>query len=242
MVLPRLRLTSPETEVLSRVPIFAMLPPDELDDVTSALQRRTFARGEIIYHHDDLPGSLYILVKGQVKIRLISQVDHRQVTFAWIAPGSFFGTISLLDEGHRNSDAVAVEACQVLAMSHDHFRAYLRAHPAAMEALIETMAKRWRKTISHFYDLAFLDVAGRLARLLLQLAEDLDHGSLQPPLVLTNLTQRELASLIGTTRESVNKWIKFFVNQGWIEFSKGTVTILQPTELAQRITAQYSKA
>jgi CRP/FNR family cyclic AMP-dependent transcriptional regulator len=237
MMAPHLRLSSPETDLLAGLSIFAALAPEELDEVASHLQRRAFAKGEIIYHRDDLPGSLYILVKGQVKIRLISQTDNRQVTFAWIAPGSFFGTISLLDEGHRNSDAVAVEPCQILAMSHDSFRAYLRSHPLAMEALIETMAQRSRKMIRHFYDLAFLDVPGRLAKLLLQLAEDQGQGSIQPPTVLTNLTQRELASLIGTTRESVNKWIKFFVHQGWIEFNRGTVTVLQPTELGQRITA-----
>ena len=237
MMQPQVRLSSPETELLGSLSIFACLDPDELDEVASQLQRRTFAKGEIIYHRDDLPGSLYILVKGQVKIRLISPTDNRQVTFAWIAPGRFFGTISLLDEGHRSSDCVAVEPCQILSMSHDSFRAYLRSHPAAMEALIETMAQRLRTTIRHFYDLAFLDVPGRLAKLLLQLAEAQGNGRIEPPAVLPNLSQRELASLVGTTRESVNKWIKFFVHQGWIEFSKSTVTILQPTELAQRITS-----
>ena len=237
MMAPHTRLTSPETELLASLSIFSCLDGDELDEVASQLQRRTFARGEIIYHRDDLPGSLYILVKGQVKIRLISQTDNRQVTFAWISPGTFFGTISLLDEGHRNSDAVAVESCQILAMSHDSFRSYLRSHPAAMEGLIETMAARWRKTIRHFYDLAFLDVPGRLAKLLLQLAEEQGNGRIQPPVVLTNLSQRELASLAGTTRESINKWVKYFVQQGSIEFAKGSVTILRPDELRLRITS-----
>src|SRR4051812_27966380 len=133
MMAPHTRLSAPETDVLSGLSIFADLSVDELDEVAGKLQRRSFAKGEIIYHRDDLPGSLYILVKGQVKIRLVSPVANRQVTFAWISPGSFFGTISLLDEGHRNSDAVAVEASQILAMSHDAFRAYLRSHPLAME-------------------------------------------------------------------------------------------------------------
>ena len=119
MMQPHVRLSSPETELLAGLSIFACLDADELDDVASQLQRRSFAKGEIIYHRDDLPGCLYILVKGHVKIRLISETDNRQVTFAWITPGRFFGTISLLDEGHRNSDCVAVEPCQILSMSHD---------------------------------------------------------------------------------------------------------------------------
>jgi CRP/FNR family cyclic AMP-dependent transcriptional regulator len=237
MMAPHTRLSAPETDVLGALSIFADLSVDELDEVAGKLQRRSFSKGEIIYHRDDLPGSLYILVKGQVKIRLVSPVANRQVTFAWISPGSFFGTISLLDDGHRNSDAVAVEASQILAMSHDAFRTYLRSHPLAMEALIETMAQRSRRMIRHFYDLAFLDVPGRLAKLLLQMAQDQTAQGGQTPAVLINLSQRELASLVGTTRESVNKWIKFFVHQGWIEFSKGTVTILQPADLEQRITA-----
>jgi len=237
MLPPQVRLTSPETELLSSLSIFRCLDADDLDAVASQLTRRTFAKGDVIYHYDDLPGSLYILVKGRVKIRLISQTDNRQVTFAWISPGTFFGTISLLDEGHRNSDCVAVEPCQILEMSHDAFRAYLRSHPAAMEALIETMALRWRQTIRHFYDLAFLDVPGRLARLLLQLAGDRGNGKLQLPVTINNLSQREMASLVGTTRESINKWIKYFANQGCIEFSKGSVTILRADDLRERITA-----
>jgi len=237
MVVSHLKLTSPETELLSRLSIFACLDTDELEEVASHLQRRTFAKGEIIYHRDDLPGCLYILVRGQVKIRLLSETDNRQVTFAWVSPETFFGTISLLDEGHRNSDAVAVESSTVLTMSHDFFRSYIRSHPAAMEALIETMAQRWRRTIRHFYDMAFLDVPGRLAKLILQLAEERSSGQLQPGVVLSNLSQRELASLVGTTRESVNKWIKFFVHQGWIDFSKGNITVLEPNQLSQRITA-----
>src|SRR5215207_8631835 len=236
MMSPQIRLTSPETELLASLSIFACLEPDQLDEVASQLQRRIFAKGEIIYHRDDLPGSLYILVKGQVKIRLISPTDNRQVTFAWIRPGRFFGTISLLDEGHRSSDAVAVEPTQLFAFSHDDCRAYLRSHPPAMEALIETMALRMRNTIRQFYDLAFLDVPGRLAKLLLQLAEEQGNGRIQPPVLLTNLSQRELASLVGTTRESINKWIKYFVQHGCIEFSKGTVTLLNPAVLRERIT------
>src|SRR3954464_9055184 len=119
MMAPHTRLSPIETEVMSGLSIFTGLAEDELDEVAGKLQRRTFAKGEIIYHRDDLPGSLYILAKGLVKIRLISPTDNRQVTFAWITPGRFFGTISLLDEGHRSSDAVAVEPCQILAMSHD---------------------------------------------------------------------------------------------------------------------------
>jgi CRP-like cAMP-binding protein len=237
MMAPPVRLTSPETELLGSLSIFSCLDSEELDAVASQLQRRTFAKNEIIYHHDDLPGSLYILVTGRVKIRLISQTDNRQVTFAWVAPGTFFGTISLLDEGHRSSDCVAVEPCQILAMSHDYFWSYLRSHPAAMEALIETMAQRSRRMIRHFYDLAFLDVPGRLAKLLLQLAAEQSNGQLRFPATINNLSQRELASLVGTTRESVNKWIKYFANQGCIEFSKGSVTILRASDLQERITA-----
>lgn len=237
MTAPYPRLSSPETELLARLSIFADLPAPELEELARKLQRRSFAKGEIIYHHDDLPGSLYVLVSGQVKIRLVSQKANRQVTFAWISPGSFFGTISLLDEGHRNSDAVAVEACRILALSREHFRAYLRSHPAAMEALMETMAQRWRKTIQQFYDHAFLDVPGRLAKILLQLAEEQAGDGFKPPIQLKSLSQRELASLAGTTRESINKWLQFFVHQGWVEVNKGTVTIHRPAELRERITA-----
>jgi CRP/FNR family transcriptional regulator/CRP/FNR family cyclic AMP-dependent transcriptional regulator len=105
-----------------------------------------------------------------------------------------------------------------------------------MEALIETMAHRMRRPIRHFHDLAFLDVPGRLAKLLLQLAEEQGNSRIQPPVQLTNLSQRELASLVGTTRERINKWINYFVQHECIDFSKGTVTLLKHDILRERIT------
>ena len=188
----------------------------------------------MLYHQEDSPGSLFVLLRGRVKIRLLTADRRRQVTLAWVQPGSFFGTTSVFSGGHHNSDAVAVEESEVLVLKGDLFRAYLREHPEVVEDYIESIVDRWSHTIQRFYELAFLDVPGRLAKVLLQFAGDSEQEP--EPVLLKSLTQRDLASLVGTTRESINKWMLFFVRRGWIEFSRGRIKILKPEELRRSIS------
>ena len=226
-------LSQAEFQLVSQLRLFACLSPEELDDLASKLKRRSYRRGEIIYHHDDLAGSLFVLTNGRVKIRLLSPTGTKEVTYGWVTPGVLFGATNLIGEGSQQSDTVAVEPCEVLVLGREDFRGFLYKHPEATEVLLEMMAVRFRRAIARFYDLAFLDAPARLAKVLLQQAE---HGEpqLDGSVVINNITQRELASLIGTTRESTNKWLHFFVRQGCIEFNRGTIKILRMDELRKR--------
>jgi CRP-like cAMP-binding protein len=223
-----------ELDLLSQQRLFSCLTPDELSELAGKMSRHSYKRGEIIYHHDDLAGSLFMLTKGRVKIRLVSPNGTKEVTYGWAVPGVLFGATNLIGEGAQQSDTVAVEPCEVLILGHDDFRDFLAKHPQANAILLEMMATRFRRAIARFYDLAFLDAPARLAKVLLQ---QMEHGDHQPDgsVVLNNITQRELASLIGTTRESTNKWLHFFVRQGWIEFNRGTITVRKPEEMSKRV-------
>ena len=226
-------MTPAEYELVSQLPLFCSLAPEELAALAERFHRRSYRRGEIIYHHDDLAGSLFLLTKGRIKVRLLSPSGTKEVTYGWATPGTILGATNLIGEGSQQSDTVAVENCDVLVLGRDDFRAFLRQHPEATEVLLELMASRFRRAISRFYDLAFLDAPARLAKVLVQLAENgeiQDDGSI----VLASITQRELASLIGTTRESTNKWLHFFVRQGCIEFNRGTLRIRRIDSLRKR--------
>jgi CRP-like cAMP-binding protein len=227
-------LTPSELQLISELRLFSCLSRPELQALAAKLTRRSYKRGEIIYHHDDLAGSLFILTKGRVKIRLISPNGTKEVTYGWATPGVLFGATNLIGEGSQQSDTVAVEPCEVLVLARDDFRDFLAKHPEANAVLLEMMAVRFRRAIARFYDLAFLDAPARLAKVLVQQAEQQGEEQQDGSIVLSNITQRELASLIGTTRESTNKWLHFFVRQRCIEFNRGAIRILRLDELRKR--------
>jgi CRP/FNR family transcriptional regulator, cyclic AMP receptor protein len=224
-----------ELQMLARLSPFVDAPEGDLLRIASLMTRRSFERGEVIYHQEDVPNGFFILLRGRVKIRLVTPDRRRQVTLSWVHPGGQFGVTNIFSGGHHNSDAVSIEASEVLFLRGDDLRAYLKEHPGATERYLEYAISRWSMAIRRFYDQAFLDVPGRLAKALLQFVEQADEGA--NGVLPSSLTQRELASLIGTTRESTNKWMLYFMKRGWIEFKRGRIKVLQPEELQRQVNA-----
>ena len=225
-------LTSGEIELVRDLALFAGLDPDGLREVSSKLKRRRFRRGEVVYHTEDLPGSLYVVLKGELTLRLQSPAG-KHYTMSWISPGSFFGTISLLDGQERIADAVAVTPCELLVLGRDDFRDFLRSYPHQAEVLLEITAARWRNTMRRLADLAFLDVPGRLAKTLLEFQRA--GGRSEDAQGVTSITQTELAAMIATSRESVGRCLKVFQDAGLIEVDGKRVRVLQRSGLEQRI-------
>lgn len=223
-----------EMRVVAKLPPFVGAAEEDLARIASLMVRRSFERGEVLYHQEDAPNGFFVLLRGRVKIRLVTPDRRRQVTLVWVRPGAHFGMTNIFSGGHHNSDAVAVEPSEVLFLRGSDLRSYLREHPEATERYLEFAVSRWSSAIRRFYDQAFLDVPGRLAKVLLQFAHESDE---EPGVLPSSLTQRELASLIGTTRESTNKWMLYFVKRGWIEFRRGHIKVLQPEELERQINA-----
>jgi CRP/FNR family transcriptional regulator/CRP/FNR family cyclic AMP-dependent transcriptional regulator len=218
-----------ELEALSGLRFFSSVPQADLESLAPLLRRRSYKKGEVIYHQEDPPGGLFIILKGIVKMQLVAP-SGKLLTIAWMTPGRFFGTASLFLDGARPEEAVAVEACELLLLSRDHLRSFLRQYPDAMDAFLEVLVGRWRDNIERMRDMVFLDVPGRIAKSLLYFSKRPAHDREGSTLV-EKLNQHELACLAGTSRESVNKWLHFFARQKWIEVQGGRIRILEPEAL-----------
>lgn len=221
-------------DLLAQIPLFAGLSSGERAALSDALRKRRYARGEVIFHQDDPGASLYILAEGQVKIVLTSS-EGKQKTLALLGPGDFFGELSLLDEEPRSADAVAVEECHLLILGREQFLPFLKAHPEAALKLLAALCHRLRRTDQLVQDAAFLDVPGRLAKAVLELAETQGKREATGIVITPRLNQGDLATLVGATRESVNKWLGFYEQRGLLRYERGKITVLRPEELRRRV-------
>lgn len=223
-----------EIEMLSRLSIFAGVKRDDLQDLVGSMKRRAYRKGEVIYHQEDPPGSLFVVSKGSVKMQLVSPAG-KTLTIAWIDPGMFFGTISLYGENMRPENAIALEASELLILDRDKLRAFLRSHADATEVLLGIMATRWRTAFGRLHDVVFLDVPTRMAKVILDLSDRPGLAAPEDRDLIKNLSQPELAAFVGTSRESVNKWLQSFARQGWVEFDRGGVRVLNHAALQHHL-------
>ena len=208
---------------LSRVALFAGLDSAARGLLEEALRRRAFPAGEVIFHQDDPGDRLYIVLDGRVKICLISE-DGREATLAILEQGECFGEMAVLTGAPRSATAIALEDSETLYLRRDDFLGVLHARPSVAVGLLELLSQRLRATDNQVAELAFRDVPGRLARLLLQRAE---------PGHELQLSQQEMAALIGASRESVNRALAAFRRAGYISVERARVRVLDRTHLAR---------
>lgn len=179
-------------------------------------------------HKEDDGQSLFIVEEGSVRVYLPS-LQGADLTLAVLGPGDFVGDLSLLDGQPRSASADAMEDTSVLVLERSDFIELLRSRPDAAMAVMTVVAKRLRNTDEMASDLAFLDVSGRLAKKLLEMASthgvDRDDGTLLD----VSITQEQLANMIGVTRESVNRNLGRFRQEGLIS-SQGRRIILRDPE------------
>ena len=233
------RLASPpraEPELLARVGLFADLPPAELLALAGLMRPRPYARDEVIYLRGDPGTAFYVVASGRVKIALTSP-DGKEIILRRLSEGEFHGELALLDGEPRSADAVATEPSVQLVLQRDAFRQFLAEHPHAATQLLATVSRYLRRNAELIQNATFLDVPARLARILLELATSPGSTDLPPPgaVIADRIKQAELASLVGATRESINKSLAAFEKQGLIRYDKGQITLLRPLGLQQRI-------
>lgn len=221
------------SKVISGVPLFAGLPPQELDTLAAALNRHRYAKGEVILVAGDTVSDLFIVERGSVRIVLTSP-DGREVVLAILGPSEFFGELALFDGMAGPADVIAHEDCSLLRLRREHFRTFLRNHPDTAEQLLGVLSHRLRETDTLVYDTAFRDIPSRLARALLKLA--VSHGRREADGIVLGrrLTQEDLASMIGSSRVSVNKCFKSWERDGLIASKAGVIKILRPGDLWQQ--------
>ena len=216
--------------LVRKVPLLARLGEADLAALASRGHERAFQARTTIFHEGDPGDALYIVVEGRVRISMLSEGGH-EMTLGFIEAGECFGDLAILDGGPRTATAAAVDGTRTFVVTKDAFRGWLIERPTAAVALLETVSQRLRRTDQVLADLRFLDLPRRLARQLLQLAENPPHAS--PSRVRVIITQSELGSLLGVSRESVNKQLRAFQRDGLVSLSRGAVQIDDPVALGR---------
>jgi CRP-like cAMP-binding protein len=224
----------PAIELLRKTPLFADLPEAALLTLAGCLGKRTFARGMILFHKDSPGQTLYLVESGKVRIFVLSETGQ-EMTLNVHGPGECFGEISLLDGKPRSAGAVTLEQTVTYTLHRDDFLGCLRDHPILTQHVLELLAERLRHLTAYAECLAFLDVPGRLASALLELAER--HGVKRDANTIEidlHLTQTELATWVGATREMVNKALGVFRDRGWLRIEGQTITIVDVRGLKEK--------
>lgn len=219
---------------LSGVPFFASLGEDALQALEQACRRRVFPRGETLFYEEDPGSALYILQAGQVKIvRLAPDGEERILHLQ--GEGSCLGELSLIDSAPRSARAVALDRVEALVLYREPFLELLSRHPTVALAVMSELAGMVRRLSAQLQDLTALDVPGRLAKKLLELAAT--HGQTTPEgrHIPLPLTQQELAHMIGATRVAVNQALSAFRQQGLLTTDRSGITLHQPEKLNQRV-------
>jgi len=190
-------------------------------------------RGEVLFHEGDADDRLYVVVSGKIKLGR-SGTAGRENLIAVLGPGQMFGELSVFDAGTRSSTATAVTPAEIRVLEHDELMKWLTGHPEVARALLAQLAGRLRRANDVVADLVFSDVPGRVAKALLDLAHRFGEETAEGIDVHHDLTQEELAQLVGASRETVNKALADFATRGWIRLEPRSVTILDVARVERR--------
>jgi CRP-like cAMP-binding protein len=220
-------------DVVRQAPLFAALDDEAAEALRKTMTRVEVPRGETIFHEGDPGDRLYVIVEGKIKLGRASG-DGRENLLAVLGPGEMFGELSLFDPGQRNATGTAVADTVLIGMGSDDLDQWLRGRPDVARHLLRALARRLRRTNEALADLVFSDVPGRVAKALLDLSERFGRPTDDGLRVAHDLTQEELAQLVGASRETVNKALADFASRGWLRLEARAVVLLDVDRLRKR--------
>ncbi len=220
-------------EVLARAGIFQGVSPDAVAALVRQLEPVTFRRGEVVFAEGEPGDTLYIITAGKVKIGRKS-VDGRESLITLMGPSDMFGELAIFDPGPRTSSVTALTEVKTVVMSRTVLRSWIADRPEIAEQLLRVLARRLRRTNDNLSDLIFTDVPGRVAKQLLYLAQRFGSRDGTALRVDHELTQEEIAQLVGSSRETVNKALSDFAQRGWIRVQGRSILIDNAERLAKR--------
>jgi CRP-like cAMP-binding protein len=215
-----------DVAVLAEVDLFGSLPPEAVEQIAASAEQRTLRRGDVLFREDDPGNELFVVEAGRIAIANRS-FDGRESVVALMEPGDVFGEMSLFDGQGRSAEARALEPSTVYAVPFEPLRSLFREQPDLLWNVVSLLARRIRNMDVALADSVFLDVTGRTAKRLLELAGEKDEFQLP-------ITQEELAGLVGASRERVNKAISSFVRLGWMEQRDRRYKITNRVQLERR--------
>jgi CRP-like cAMP-binding protein len=214
-----IRGTTSERELVRGVSLFADLEPSALAALQRASELRDFSEGAVILSQEEPGESLFVLVRGRVKVVLYGESGREVILSIFRQPGDFFGEMSLLDDEPRSATVIAAERSRLLVLSRSAFQEHVAAHPRTAFRVLTELSRRLRRADEVIGNLALLDVYGRLAGKLREMAaadgEEREDGIL----IRKRPTQAEIAAMIGTSRETVSRALSELARRGFLEMT-----------------------
>jgi CRP/FNR family cyclic AMP-dependent transcriptional regulator len=220
-------------ELLGATQLFGGLDPEALSHLAERVMERSYKKGQLIFYQGDPGDALFVVVEGLVKVFVPSEEGDEMVLITLSAP-EVFGEVALIDGGPRSASAEALEPTTVLMLTREVLLEVLAEHPALTDRLLRTLGTSLRRLTEQAADLVFLDLHGRMAKLLVGMAED--RGTKEGPEVVLDLhmTQTDLAGMVGGSRQSVNQILRSFERRGYLELRGRQIRLKQPELLRRR--------
>lgn len=219
--------------VLREAPLFSGLDDQAADILEKSMSPLLLQRGDILFNEGDSGNQLYVVITGKIKLGR-SSVDGRESLVAVLGPGQMFGELSFFDPGPRSATATAVTDTRLSAIGHDVLGPLVEDHSGVALAFLRQLAERLRHSNEVVGDLVFSDVPGRVSKALIGLAERFGRVAEDGIHVSHDLTQEELAQLVGASRETVNKALADFASRGWLRLEPRSVVIYEIERLQRR--------
>jgi CRP-like cAMP-binding protein len=221
-------LITQTADFLATVPLFSGLQRDEIQRFADLTRERAYPKGSVILFQDDPGDSLFVLRAGRVKVVLIGE-DGREVILGVLEPGAHFGELALIDDQPRSAHVIAMDDSQLLILRREDFRRRVEANPSVAWALLTELSRRLRRADVKIGGLVLLDVPGRIARLLLDLADEAGSATIEKP-----LTHQTIAQMIGASRETVSRAMKEFQDAGLITVERRRIAVGDRDALEKR--------
>jgi CRP-like cAMP-binding protein len=219
--------------VIRKAPIFLGLDSGAADALRASMNLVKLRKGQSLFKEGDDGDHLFVVSSGKVKLGTKS-LDGRENLLMILGPGDMFGELSLFDSGPRTATATAVTDSKLLALGQDKVIPWVKEHPEVSIQLLARLASRLRRTNEVVGDLVFSDVPGRVAKALIDLGVKFGDKRSEGLFVNHDLTQEELAQLVGASRETVNKALADFAQRGWLRLEARSVMILDYERLLKR--------
>jgi len=204
--------------LLRNVPLLSVLTENQLALLTGAVSRKSFPRGTTIIAAGDVTESLYVVISGRLKV-MISDDEEREVILAILGPNEFFGEMGLIDDQPRSASVVALEVCEILTLTRRDFKRCLAENFEMAMTVMRGLVKRLREADQKIGSLALMDVYGRVARLLLEMAETVNGQKV----VTKKLAKQDIAKMVGASREMVSRVMKDLQSDGYIQVRPGSI-------------------
>ena len=218
---------------LRNTPLFSALDDEAALALQQSMVPQTIKKGHTLFQEGEPGDRLYVVTEGKIKLSHASG-DGRESVLMVLGPGDMFGELSLFDPGPRTATAIAVTDSKVLGLGNTDLNPWLAGRPEVAQSLLQALAHRLRRTNETMSDLVFADVPGRVAKALLELGDKFGTKTADGMYVHHDLTQEELAQLVGASRETVNKALADFASRGWLKLETRSVEILDIERLAKR--------